>query len=115
MKPRMNTDAYYKAENPSQSGKDFSNILEARPLWSAQACLRLSRAGATPHEQRRQQAAALQRAQWTIVLLVAALLCGHLCFRHVSYAAPWNWWPVFLRGSVSLWPIKGYSPFTSYS
>jgi len=62
----MNTDAYYKAENPSQSGKDFSNILEARPLWSAQACLRLSRAGATPHEQRRQQAAALQRAQWTI-------------------------------------------------
>src|SRR2546426_4427309 len=84
MKPRMNTDAYYKAENPSQSGKDFSNILEARPLWSAQACLRLSRAGATPHEQRRQQAAALQRAQWTIVLLVAASLCVHLCSSVVS-------------------------------
>src|SRR6266516_1276023 len=45
-----------------------------RPLWSAQACLRLSGAEATPHEQRRQQAAALQRAHWTIVLVAAGLL-----------------------------------------
>src|SRR5207247_10239180 len=48
------------------SRKSFATLATflARPFWSAQACLRLSGAGATPHEQRRQQAAALQRAQW---------------------------------------------------
>src|SRR5207249_8229306 len=64
-----------------------------RPLWSAQACLRVSGAGATPHEQRQQQAAALQRDSglsfwlrlgcslfirvhlwFSFILLVAALL-----------------------------------------
>src|SRR6266700_3742331 len=38
----------------------------------------------TPHEEKRQQAAALQRAQWTIVLVAAGLLCVHLWF-HSSF------------------------------
>ena len=41
-----------------KSGKDFS---KGRPFWSAQACLRLFGAGATPCEQRRQQALNLTR------------------------------------------------------
>src|SRR5437773_12423515 len=65
-------------------GKDFSNILGG-PLWSAQACLRLSGGGATPHEQRRQQAAALQSAQWTIALVAAGLLRVHLSSSVVSF------------------------------
>src|SRR5438128_7823859 len=97
MKPRMNTDAYYKAENPSQSGKDFSNILEARPLWSAQACLRLSRAEGTPHEQRRQQAAALQRAQWIIVLVAAMPPCQSPCISVFSVVVRKNVSPASSR------------------
>src|SRR5439155_16185228 len=56
----------------------FPTFLE-RPLWSAQACLRLSGAEGTPHEQRRQQAAALQRAQWIIVLVAAMPPCESPC------------------------------------
>src|SRR5207247_2097215 len=39
----------------------------------------------TPHEEKRQQAAALQRAQWTIVLVAAGLLRVHLCLSVVSF------------------------------
>src|SRR5438552_15327978 len=60
-------------------------------LWSAQACLRRKLACAltdseqTPHEEKRQQAAALQSAQWTIVLVAAGLLRVHLCLSVVSF------------------------------
>src|SRR6266536_1293544 len=70
----MNTDLY-----SCNLARIFPTFL-GRPFWSAQACLRLFGAGATLREQRRQQAAALQRTQWTIVLVAAGLHCVHLWF-----------------------------------
>src|SRR5437764_8714214 len=41
-------------------------------LWSAQACLRFKGDGTFPSAPKRQQAAALQRAQWGVILLLVA-------------------------------------------
>src|SRR5438477_5184649 len=51
-------------------------------LWSAQACLRFKGDGTFPSAPKRQQAAALQRAQCgAVLLLVAAVLLRELCAR----------------------------------
>ena len=49
-----------KPKNPFKLARIFPTML-GRLVWSAHAYLRLDRAGATPREQRRQLAAALQR------------------------------------------------------
>jgi len=53
-------------------------------LWSAQACLRFKGDGTFPSAQKRQQAAALQRAQWGVILLLVAA--------RLLRINPWNSW-----------------------
>ena len=57
-------------------------------LWSAQACLRFKGDGTFPSAPKRQQAAALQRAQWGVILLLVAA--------RLLRINPWNSWRFLL-------------------
>src|SRR6266571_2038861 len=80
----MNTDEHRSVLLKSKILCDPARIFPAfleRPFWSAQACLRLFGTGATPRAERRQQAAALQRAQWTVSFgrgWAAVFICGFI-------------------------------------